>query len=229
MQSVSRRKSKHAGSSTDGEPRFVCTNLQATNTVTRLRNYRTPSSGCTFHPTILEAALATSAAPTYFSDISIKGSKFVDGAIGANNPTAVVEEEASDLWCEDTGNLQPLVKCFISIGTGHLGVRSVSDKGLKHLVHTLQKEATQTENTNQHFIARWRDYVAKGRCFRFNVDHGLENVKLAEFKQQDLLQAATTKYLRERDTMVRIKTCVENLRLKKCTLHRPLAFGTVNE
>lgn len=196
---------------------FVCTNLQATNTVTRLRNYRTPSSGSNFNPTILEAALATSAAPTYFSDITIQGSRFVDGAIGANNPTTVLEEEASDLWCEDTGNIQPLVKCFISIGTGHLGVRSIADKGFKHLVKTLEKEATQTESTNQQFLARWRDYVNKGRCFRFNVDHGLEGVKIAEYQEQNLIQAATESYLRERRTIVSVRSCVENLRLKQCT------------
>jgi hypothetical protein len=196
---------------------FVCTNLQATNTVTRLRNYRNPSAISTLDPTILEAALATSAAPTYFSDITIKGSRFVDGAIGANNPTAVLEEEASDLWCEDTRNLQPLVKCFMSLGTGHPGLRSISDKGLKHLVKTLEKEATQTEETNHQFISRWQDYVTRGRCFRFNVARGLEKVKIAEYEQQDQIQAATLAYLREPDTKVRVRTCVENLRLKQCT------------
>jgi predicted acylesterase/phospholipase RssA len=185
--------------------------------VTRLRNYRTRSSTTGFSPTILEAALATSAAPTYFSDITIKGSKFVDGAIGANNPVAVLEEEASDLWCLDTRNLYPLVKCFISVGTGHLGFRSVSDKGLKHLVKTLEKEATQTEETNRQFMSRWQDYVTRGRCFRFNVPRGLEKVKIAEFEEQDQIQAATSAYLDERETMVRVQTCVENLRLRQCT------------
>jgi hypothetical protein len=219
MQSVSRRPASVSPSlifQTHTCDRFVCTNLQATNTVTRLRNYRFAASSSNFNPTILEAALATAAAPTYFSDIVIQGSKFVDGALGANNPTADLEEEASDLWCEDTGEIQPLVKCFISIGTGHLGVRSVSDKGFKHLMKTLEKEATQTDNTNQRFLARWRDYVAKGRCFRFNVDHGLEDVKLAEYKQVDLIQAATSAYLTERGTMVSVRSCVENLRLKQC-------------
>ena len=194
---------------------FVCTKFQKTNTITRLRSYRLPA-GSDRHPTILEAALATSAAPTYFSDIAIEGSKFVDGAIGANNPAVEVEEEASDLWCEETGHLQPLVKCFISVGTGHPGVRSISDKGLKNLLETLQKEATETENTNQQFLGRWRDHVEKDRCFRLNVDHGLETVRLAEFEQQDLIQAATSTYLGERVTKGKVRMCVENLRMKEC-------------
>lgn len=195
--------------------RFVCAKFQKTNTTTRLRSYRIPAvSGVS--PTILEAALATSAAPTYFSDIAIEGSKFVDGALGANNPALEVEEEASDLWCEETGNLQPLVKCFVSVGTGHPGIRSVSDKGLKHLIETLRKEATETESTNQKFLSRWRDYVEKSRCFRFNVDHGLDNVRLAEFEEQDLIRAATSTYLQKRGTIGEVRACVENLRMKEC-------------
>lgn len=194
---------------------FVCTKFQKTNTTTRLRSYRTPAVH-DLNPTILEAALATSAAPTYFSDVAINGSKFVDGALGANNPALEVEEEASDLWCEETGDLQPLVKCFISIGTGHPGIRSVSDKGLSHLIETLQKEATETEDTNQKFLGRWRGYVEKGRCFRFNVDHGLDHVRLAEFEEQDLIRAATSTYLQKRGTIGEVRTCVENLRMKEC-------------
>lgn len=169
------------------------------------------------HPTILEAALATSAAPTYFSEASIEGSKFVDGAIGANNPAVQVEEEAADLWCEETGQVQPLVKCFISVGTGHPGIRSVSDKGLKHFLETLQKEATETEHTNQQFMGRWRDHEAKGRCFRLNVDHGLADVRLAEFEEEGLIKDATSAYLERRATIVMVSKCVDNLRLKECT------------
>ncbi|KAH7344369.1 phospholipase [Pyrenochaeta sp. MPI-SDFR-AT-0127] len=202
------------------EPRckvFVCTNLQATNTIARLRNYRTASSGCDFQPTIIEAALATSAAQTYFSEIKIGASFFVDGAIGANNPTADVEAEARDLWCEETGNLQPLVKCFVSIGTGHPGVGKGADKRVAHLLKILKQQATQTESMNQEFLGRWRDHVKRGKCFRFNVTHGLEHVRLQEYEEQGQLQSATTAYLVEHETKTRVRICVENLRSKSCT------------
>ncbi|KAJ4295580.1 hypothetical protein N0V90_007593 [Kalmusia sp. IMI 367209] len=193
---------------------FVCTKFQKTNASTRLRNYRLPS-GDDHRPTILQAALATSAAPTYFSDIAIDGMKFVDGALGANNPAFEVVEEASDLWCEDTGNIQSLTKCFISIGTGHPGIRSVSDRGLRHLVETLKKEATETENTNNIFLGQWREHLDNGRCFRFNVDHGLEDVGLAEWEQGDLLKSSTATYLKGRNTIGLVKSCVANLRMKE--------------
>jgi predicted acylesterase/phospholipase RssA len=195
---------------------FVCAKFQKTSATTRLRSYRIPTAS-DLDPTILEAALATSAAPTYFSDVAIGGTRLVDGALGANNPAQEVEEEASDLWCEETGNLQPLVKCFISVGTGHPGIRSVSDKGLKHLLETLQKEATETESTSEKFLARWRDHVEKGRCFRFNVHHGLENVGLAEFAQEESIRTATFTYLQKRGTIGEVKSCVDNLRMKECT------------
>ena len=118
--------------------RFVCTKFQKTNTITRLRNYTLPSSADR-RVTIVEAALATSAAPTYFSPMAIDGMEYVDGVIGANNPAVEVEEEASDVWCEQDGNLKPLVKCFISIGTGHPGITTVSERGLKNLMETLKQ------------------------------------------------------------------------------------------
>jgi predicted acylesterase/phospholipase RssA len=67
---------------------------------------------------ICEAALATSAATGFFAPVSIGARKFVDGVLGANNPVDKVEGEASNIWCSETADLKPLVKCFISIGTG---------------------------------------------------------------------------------------------------------------
>jgi predicted acylesterase/phospholipase RssA len=160
--------------------------------------------------------MATTAAPTYFSSAAIDGSNFVDGAIGANNPVMHVEEEAADIWCPETGNIKPLVKCFVSIGTGNPGIRSVADKSLKHLVQTLQKEATETENTNEQFEARWREYMMTGRCFRFNVGNGLENVRLAEYEEQELIRQATVTYLEKRATIGSVVACAENLRKKEC-------------
>jgi predicted acylesterase/phospholipase RssA len=184
--------------------------------MTRLRSYSIPR-GSSEDPTIVEAALATSAAPTYFSEAIIGGTHYVDGAIGANNPAVQVEEEAADLWCEETGNIKPLVKCFVSVGTGHPGIRSVSDKGLKNFLDTLRKEATETESTNQQWLSQWRAHVDQGRCFRFNVNHGLDAVGLAEFKEDRLIKQASLSYLEEMGTRVDIRTCVNNLRLKECT------------
>jgi patatin-like phospholipase/acyl hydrolase len=185
------------------------------NSVTRLRSYPTPD-GSEFQPTILEAALATTAAPTYFSEVKIRGTSFVDGAIGANNPAGQVESEARELWCQDGGNLQPLVKCFVSIGTGHKGTQSVSDKGLKHLIKALEREALQTDTTHQNFLENWRRRGDANKYFRFNVEYGLDRVSLAEYQEQDQIQAATVSYMEKHAIKEELQACVSNLRLKEC-------------
>ena len=198
--------------------RFVCATLDQAGTTERLRNYRS-LDGITTEPTILQAAMATSAAPTYFSGVPIQGMKFVDGALGANNPAFEVEGEATDLWCPESALIRSLVKCFISIGTGHLGIRSISDKGAKNFAQSLQKQATETEKTNQTFMKQWRSQVEQWRCFRFNVSHGLDKVTIAEYTQQSLISAAAAAYLQEITTQASVRFCVKNLRAKQCMYH----------
>jgi predicted acylesterase/phospholipase RssA len=126
--------------------------------------------------TICDAALATSAATGFFDPVSIGARRFVDGALGANNPVDEVEEEASNIWCSESRALQPLVKCFISIGTGHPGKKAIEDNMLKFLSKTLVGIATETENTERKFIARWAQHFDTKRYFRFNVEQGLQDV-----------------------------------------------------
>lgn len=47
---------------------------------------------------IWEAARATSAASSFFDDITIAGEGFVDGATGANNPIFKLWTEAADAF-----------------------------------------------------------------------------------------------------------------------------------
>lgn len=99
---------------------------QQTKGIVRLRSYPGPKS-LDIPATILEAARATAAATSFFEPVSIGARRFVDGALGANNPVDEVEGEASDIWCPET-ELKPLVKCFISIGTGNPGKKAMEDR-----------------------------------------------------------------------------------------------------
>lgn len=157
---------------------FVCTIAHETKEIIRLRSYN--SSKFPVRATILQAALATSAATTFFDPVTIGARKFADGGLGANNPVDEVEGEASNIWCSNTGDLKPLVKCFVSIGTGNPGKKAVEYNMLKFLSGTLVELATQTENTEKKFIAKWRQHFDEKRYFRFNVDQGLQDVGLAE-------------------------------------------------
>lgn len=132
---------------------FVCTADRDIKDIVRLRSYSLPSEP-DIRATICEAALATSAATTFFDSVSIGDRSFADGGLGANNPVDEVEE-ASDIWCAESGDLKSLVKCFISIGTGNPGKTAFEDGMIKFLGQTLVDIATETENTEKIFMARW--------------------------------------------------------------------------
>jgi hypothetical protein len=193
---------------------FVCSKAKETNHVTLLRSYRL--KGVHTEPaTIWEAALATSAATTFFDPVQIGDRLYVDGAMGANNPSNEVEKEASNIWCEETGKLEPLVKCFISVGTGDGGINPINDKAWRFLAENLKKVASDTKETEEAVSSRWRGHWNK-QYFRFNVQQGLQEVGLAEYRQTGLINAATAEYLESHDTKPRLLACVMNLRGKKC-------------
>jgi len=192
---------------------FVCTIAHETKDITRLRSYNL-SGKLDIRATVCQAALATSAATTFFDPVNIGARKFADGGLGANNPVDEVEGEASDIWCSETGDLKPLVKCFVSIGTGNPGKKAIEDNMLKFLSKTLVDITTQTENTEKKFIAKWRQHFDEKRYFRFNVDQGLQDVGLAECQEQGAIEAATDGYLDHQAQEFRVRDCIQNLELK---------------
>jgi hypothetical protein len=126
-----------------------------------------------------------------------------------------VEGEAANIWCSDTADLKPLVKCFISIGTGDPGKRPITDSAYTFLTETLVKMATETEATAGKFVARWRESYDKKRYFRFNVQQGLQGIGLEEYKAQGTIEATTDEYLDHTEQKFRVRDCVENLKLKQ--------------
>lgn len=140
---------------------------------------------------------------------------FADGGLGANNPVDEVEEEASNIWCSETGDLKPLVKCFIFIETGDLGKKPFEDSMIKFLGQTVVEIATEMENTERRFIARWAGHFDDKRYFCFNVNQGLQNVGLDEYKKKGLIKAATEEYLTHMTQKFWVRDCIQNLRLKQ--------------
>ncbi|PYH40038.1 phospholipase, patatin family protein, partial [Aspergillus saccharolyticus JOP 1030-1] len=193
---------------------FVCSISQETKDIVRLRSYPVPGKP-DIPATICQAARATSAATTFFDPVSIGARRFADGALGANNPVEEVEREASDIWCRETGDLKPLVKCFISIGTGNPGKKAIEDNLFKFMSKTLPELTTQTEYSESKFIANWRQHYNSKRYFRFNVEQGLQEVGLAEYQDQGLIEAATQGYLDHQTVDFRVRDCIENLESKQ--------------
>ncbi|KAK2014984.1 phospholipase, patatin family protein [Colletotrichum eremochloae] len=193
---------------------FVCAASKETGTIARLRSYSLPTKTDT-SATICEAALATSAATGLFDPVAIGHRYYVDGALGANNPVDQVENEASNIWCSESGDLKPLVKCFISLGTGNPGKKSIQDRLDKFVSDTLIGISTDTEATAERFIGRWRQHYDSKRYFRFNVEQGLQKVGVAEDEQLGLIEAATEDYLEGQALAFRVRDCVVNLKGKQ--------------
>jgi hypothetical protein len=74
---------------------------------------------------------------------------------------------------------------------------------------------TETEETERKFIARWAKPYDEKRVFRFNVDQGLQDIGIAEYKEQGRMQAATDEYLRHQEQKSRMRDCILNLQQKQ--------------
>jgi hypothetical protein len=189
--------------------RFVCTIDRHTKNIVLLRSYRLPHEP-EIPATIVQAALATSAATTFFDHVDIGNRCFADGALGANNPVEEVEVEATNIWCLETGELKPLVRCFVSIGTGNPGKEVFKDNIAGFLRDTIAKIATETENTEKRFVAKWAKHLAEKRYFRFNVEQGLQRIGLHEYKKKGIIEAVTESYLTHTTQKIRVHDCVRN-------------------
>ncbi len=166
--------------------------------------------------TIWQAALATSAASTFFEPVQIGPDQesFVDGATGANNPVFQVWREASDVW-KSKGPLEQNLQCLISVGTGVPTVNAFG-RSLAAIVNTLKSMATDTETTADDFLRHHTQLHTEYRYFRFNVLTGLERVGLEDAAMRPQIIAATRRYLASEDNKKQLEHCAENLRLREC-------------
>ena len=170
--------------------------------------------------TIWQAALATSAATSFFEPVAIGPCQYVDGALRNNNPVTEVEAEAEHLWCSDQVELKSLVKCFLSIGTGTPAKEAISDNAFKLIIKNLKYLATDTEATHKSFQDRWRRHLNDKRLFRFDVAQGLQNVDLADYKKQGIIMKTTDEYMDEGDQQIKLQACTKNLMGKERTYNR---------
>ncbi|EIM91647.1 FabD/lysophospholipase-like protein, partial [Stereum hirsutum FP-91666 SS1] len=149
---------------------------------------------------IWEAARATSAAPTFFKPIEIDNgfgilSRYTDGGIGHNNPAGVVLHEASSIFPERK------IACMISIGTGKLKVSRLDRPGFIQRIMpridvavAIVKIVTDCETVAEDMEHRFHD--SPGVYFRFNVDQGMDGVKLSDWDKLDVVHDVTEMYLR---------------------------------
>ncbi|CZR68366.1 uncharacterized protein PAC_18265 [Phialocephala subalpina] len=204
----------------DGKERckvVVCAKAYELTTTVLLRSYDVDDALNNIPASICEAVRATSAATSFFDPVTIgpRGRKFVDGALGANNPVEQLWNEAQTIWCRDKEvELAALLKCFVSIGTGNPGRKAIADGSLKFFSETLVGIATQTEDIAKIFVERHRRLYESRRYFRFNVQQGLQDVGLEEYKAAALIDAATAEYMDGQEIKSAAQECAVNLKQK---------------
>lgn len=158
-------------------------------------------SGDSLNVAICDAARATSAAPIFFKRKLVKlvdgDEGFVDGALGANNPAKLVLLEARRIFSMDRR-----VGCIVSIGTGKKFVSPVLEPGRLqrlliplpiHVIRSQKDLSTSCEVVAEELEERF--YDTPDLYFRFNVEHGLQDVGLDQYKKLDLIGILTRGYL----------------------------------
>lgn len=185
---------------------FVCTMNCATSTLQLLRSYQSDEPQDEYK--MWEAARATSAAPLYFNQMKLSTSSltFSDGGMLRNNPIDTVYHEARQIWpTRDIG-------IVISIGTGVVETsglknkfRSMLDVTIKALVDA-QDQAQDFERSTD-----GRNLIGRNRYFRFNVEQGLQKIRMDDASDKTLeeLRGHTERYLRSDGMKTFAERCVQ--------------------
>lgn len=191
---------------------FVCAaSHTSTNTTARLRSYKLHGVFGSVPSTIVQAALATSAATGYFDAVNINGERFADGALLANNPAAEAFEELKSIHRLNNNEIEDRICCFVSIGTGHPGLNPISDKFWEMIHKQVISILTETQRTANRFQETHKSLFKTGRAFRFNVMHGMEKVTLDDWNCAKDIKAKTRAYLMEMSNSNDFDQCAKQL------------------
>lgn len=148
--------------------------------------------------TIWEAARATSAATTFFKPIKIGRDKieYIDAGFGHNNPCDKLIAEAKEVF-PGRSDMQ-----ILSIGTGLGNVVGMKGNFIS-IIGAMKKMATSSNKVADRLEDR---YGKNGQYFRFNVEHGLEDVTLSDWKKASTIYANTNNYLSQQSREIEIFT-----------------------
>lgn len=136
--------------------------------------------------------------------------EFLDGGLGANNPTRRMMRETYETFKQSRG-----VACVVSIGTGLKDVSEIkkptfSEKVFpKELIGALKDMVTDCQVVESE-VSRWFTHKP-GIYFRFNVEKGLENINLEESKELGNIKSKTIRYLEQDETTKSVREAVSVL------------------
>ena len=156
-----------------------------------------------------EAARATTAAPIFFDKISLKasGATFVDGAMRLNNPIYELVREAERIFHQQS------IGCIVSVGTGWTNSASLANSKLHNIAAACAKIALDAQGKADEFLhdSFGTELWKAKKYFRFNVEQGMQDVKLDEWKATEKMAAMTAAYLSRKDKAEEVQSCARCL------------------
>lgn len=149
--------------------------------------------------TIVEAARATTATPGVFKRAQINEHGvvvyYVGGGLECNNPTDKLLTDISLVFPD-----RPIA-CVVSIGCGQLHSGNVPDTKMydaflpSKLLPVMQTIATDCERTHQDLAHRFGH--TEGVYFRFNTEHGVQDINQCDTTMLSKMQAHAQAYLQD--------------------------------
>lgn len=143
---------------------------------------------------IWQVARATSAAPTYFKTVKIDKLKYLDGGFGGyNNPTLEIFDEVRIMNNNNSGS----VNLVVSVGTGKKNkVSRWTNSRLSALryiryLNFAKEWATESESMHKQMLKEQNN--VDFHYFRFNVDKGLDDIKLDEWRARGKIKVTLGK------------------------------------
>lgn len=177
---------------------------------------------------IWTVARAAIAAPNYFEAVKIGGSEFRDASLFAQNPTLYAFDEVSQMH-ESTPDSVALT---VSIGSGNLSKQGFASRGkLSSIIPIMRSIRSFTQQYNDpHYQMLRNERRLQGTrhdnlYMRFNVEPGLQDVTLGEWKMKkpllgskapvnrtvEKIFSATAEYLRKPEVQERLMVVAERL------------------
>ena len=173
-----------------------------------------PSSNPTYNCSIVQAARATTAAPTFFKAIEFghpTAQRYLDGGMRCNNPVAYVVEEARSLYPGQA------ISCVLSLGTGTMRVIGLERPDAfqnmlpTNLIKVLRGIATDCDAQSEAMAKQLNQPDKPNSYFRLNVNEGLQNVSLAEWSRMNEVEIHTVQYLKTNEVGQKVDQVVELL------------------
>ncbi|KAL0254938.1 hypothetical protein SLS55_009462 [Diplodia seriata] len=201
--------SVHRRANRKGCRTFVVTTLKNALGLPRIISTYDPNDRQT---KIWEALRATSAAPTFFEEMTFGTPRmsYLDGGVGFNNPCAEVDYAAKSIWEGRS------IGVIVSVGTGLQTIPSVkkiaswlpfglgTDIALASALASMATGTARVDNEMQRMY-----YGSPTRYSRFDVESGLADVSLEQWMKEDEMAALTEQYMRDPHQVLRARKLSE--------------------